>query len=96
MMQRGIIVQVLARDNASFRCDQECVDRTRTGTEMFWLSKCFPIQKKTGGPAGRITASLMVRLIGSLFLVIMALVLCFLVTLFVFYLIGLFFSKYFT
>jgi hypothetical protein len=65
--------------------------------EMHWLSKFFLSQEKTvGSPAGRITASLMVRLMGSLFLVIMALVLCFLVTLLVFYLIGLLFSKYFT
>lgn len=67
------------------------------GREMLWLSKFFPGQKKTAGsPAGRVTVSLMVRLMGSLFLVIMALVLCFLVTLFAFYLIGLLFSKYFT
>jgi len=67
------------------------------GRKMHWLSKFFHGQKKTvGSPAGRITASLMVRLMGSLILVIMALILCFLVTLFVFYLMGLLFSKYFT
>jgi len=63
---------------------------------MRWLSKYLPSQKKTEGPAGRITAFLMVRLMVSLFLVIMAMILCFLVTLFAFYLIGLLFSRYFT
>jgi len=64
---------------------------------MHWLRKVFSGQKKTaGGPADRSTLSLMVRVMGGLFLVIMALVLCFLITLFVFYLIGLLFSKYFT
>lgn len=67
------------------------------GLEMYWLSKFFPGRKKTvGSQADRITALLIIRLMGSLFLVIMALILCFLVTLFVFYLIGLLFSKYFT
>jgi hypothetical protein len=31
MMQRSIIVPVLTRDHSSFRRDQECGDRTRTG-----------------------------------------------------------------
>jgi hypothetical protein len=67
------------------------------GQVMHWFSKFIPGQQKMAGdPAARITVSLMVRLMGGLFLVIMALLLCFLVTLFVFYLIGLFFSKYLT
>jgi len=67
------------------------------GREMHWLSKFLPDQKNTAGsPANRTTVLLVIRVIGSLFLVIMALILCFLVTLFVFYLIGLLFSKYFT
>ena len=62
---------------------------------MHWLSKFSPDQeKRPGNPADRSTLSLMVRVMGGLFLVIIALVLCFLVTLFVFYLIGLLFSKY--
>ena len=64
---------------------------------MHWLEKLFPSQKNTAeSPAGRVTVSLMVRLVGSLFLVIMALILCFLVTLVVLYLVGLLFSRYFT
>ena len=64
---------------------------------MHWLSNFFLSQKKTAGsPADRITVSLLIRLLGSLFLVIMALILCFLVTLLVFYLMGLVFSRYFT
>ena len=98
MMQRSITVPVLTRDNIPHSVMiKSAGTEYGQGQEMHWVSKFFPGQKKTEeSPAGGITASLMIRLMGGLFLVIMALILCFLVTLFVFYLIGLFFSKYFT
>jgi hypothetical protein len=71
--------------------------RFRLGWEMHWLSKFVLDQQKTvRSPADRGTVSLVIRIVGGLFLVIMALVLCFLVTLAAFYLIGLVFSRYFT
>jgi hypothetical protein len=53
MMQRSIIVPVLARDHSSFRCEQEYGDRIRTGTENALVIEFFSQPEEDGGETGR-------------------------------------------
>ena len=53
MMQRSIMVPVLTRDHSSFRCDQECGDRIRTGMKHALVIEFFSQPEEEGGEPGR-------------------------------------------